>query len=124
MNALELGPPPPVEEAVPDNVKALLTEMTDKTKEVETLLQEGSTGQIWVPALRTKNLGVALYTDHVNEIPASQRPLAESAVNRLLRSAFLLDAFGDLGDTDKIRSVNTVFTQAVNDLKAAYATVR
>jgi hypothetical protein len=81
-------------------------------------------GEYWVPALRTKDLGLALVNDHLKEIPSGRRAAAENAVGRLLRAAYAIDGYGDLGDFEKILSAHEEFASAVNDLRSAYASIK
>ena len=67
---------------------------------------------------------MALVNDHLNEIPTRQRSVAENAADRLLRAAYAIDNFGDLGDREKLISAYETFVVAVNDLKSAYASIR
>ena len=86
--------------------------------------QRAPVGEYWVPALRSKDLALALLNAHGDEIPARQRATAENAVSRLLRAAYAIDNFGDLGDFEKIVSAHDEFVTAVDDLKAAYASIK
>jgi len=42
------------------------------------------------------------------------------AVNRLVRTAYLLDAFGDLGNKEKIAAAYERFAAAVQDIESAF----
>lgn len=125
-NQLELlSPIIPQEDPIPATSKEILAEMAVKSQELDTDLAEGvPLGQLWVPALRTKNLALALVNDHLNELPNQQRVIAENAANRLVRAAWAIDNLGDLGDKEKIMAVHVVFSAAVSDLKGAYASTR
>jgi hypothetical protein len=121
---LEIVPDKMIEIPVlPNTPKELLAELKKSNDELKALMDEGKTREIWVPALRTKDIAVKL-ADYVNDIPERQRPLATSAVNRVVRSAWELDDLGDLGDNEKIIGVYTLFMAAVNDLTTSYESVR
>ena len=125
-NQLEFMPPIiPQEDPIPATSKEILAELTVKSQELQTELADGTNlAQLWVPALRTKNLALALVNDHLNELPNRQRIVAENAANQLVRAAWAIDNLGDLGDKEKILAVHVVFAAAVSDLKGAYATAR
>ncbi len=115
----------PQEAPIPSTSKEILVQLEASEKQLAAEIAEGAPlGQLWVPALRGKNLALALVNDHLTELPSQQRLLCESAVNRLLRAAFAIDNFGDLGAKDKIVAVHGVFAESVATLKAAYASVR
>jgi hypothetical protein len=112
-------------EPIPATAREILAELKARDKELsEKIEQHAPLGEYWVPALRTKDLALALVTDHLNEIPAARRAAAEDAVRRLTRVAYAIDNFGDLGDFDRIVSAYGEFAIAVTDLKNAYASIQ
>ncbi|HKT81297.1 MAG TPA: heavy metal-binding domain-containing protein [Vicinamibacterales bacterium] len=119
-----MAPIVPQEDPIPASAKDVMKELDAKTQEVEQLIRDGSLPMVWVPAMRSKNLALALLDDHLKEIPEKDRPLATSAVNRLLRAAWQIDTLGDLGDKDKILTVHSEFSEAAKDLTSAYASLR
>ena len=113
------------QEPIPTSAREILAELNARSQELERKIQEGAPlGEYWVPALRTKDLALALVSDHLNEIPSRQRPAAENAAGRLVRAAYAIDNFGDIGDREKILSAHDVFALAVNELRSAYASIR
>jgi hypothetical protein len=112
-------------EPIPAKAKDVLVELNARNKELsEKIEQRAPLGEYWVPALRAKDLALALLNNHLNEIPSRQRASAENAVSRLLRAAYAIDNFGDLGDFEKILSAHEEFVMAVNDLRSAYASIK
>jgi hypothetical protein len=112
-------------EPIPTQTREVLAELNARSKELsEKIEQRAPMGEYWVPALRTKDLALALVNAHLKEIPAGRRTAAENAAGRLLRSAYAIDNFGDLGDFEKILSAHEEFVLAVNDLKSAYASIK
>lgn len=112
-------------EPIPANAREVLAELHARSKELsEKIEHRAPMGEYWVPALRTKDLALALVNDHVKEIPSGRRAAAENAVGRLLRAAYAIDGFGDLGDFEKILSAYEEFVSAVNDLRSAYASIK
>jgi hypothetical protein len=112
-------------EPIPAQARDVLAELTSRNKELsEKIEQRAPMGEYWVPALRTKDLALALVNAHLNEIPSNRRPAAENAAGRLLRAAYAIDNFGDLADFDKILSAHEEFVLAVNDLRSAYASIK
>jgi len=125
-NQLEFMPPNIVQEdPIPPTAKEILAELTAKAQQLaDELEQGGNLGQLWVPALRSKNLSLALVNDHLNEIPNAQRVAALNAANQIVRAAWAIDNFGDLADKDKITAAHEVFASAVKNLRAAYEAIR
>jgi Heavy metal binding domain len=112
-------------EPIPSSAREVLMEIDARRQELAQKIDQGAPlVEFWFPALRTKDLALALITDHLNEIPSRQRSTAEDAVSRLTRAAYAIDNFGDLGDREKLLSAYETFVAAANDLRSAYASVR
>jgi hypothetical protein len=118
---------PPIvsrEDPIPLTSKEILAELTAKSEQLADEIENGAPlGQLWVPALRSKNLAMALINDHLTEIPPLERVAAENAAGRLVRAAFAIDNLADLGDREKVLSAHDVFASAASDLRNAYATI-
>jgi hypothetical protein len=112
-------------EPIPVNAREILMELDSRSRELaQKIEQRAPLGEYWVPALRSKDLALALVKDHQNEIPSDKRASAENAVRRLLRAAYAIDNFGDLGDFEKILSAHEQFESAVKDLRNACASIK
>jgi len=110
---------------IPSTAREILAEMDSQSMELaQKIEQRAPLGEYWVPALRTKDLALALVNDHQQEIPAGKRAAAENAARRLLRTAYAIDNFGDLGDFEKIVSAHEEFALALTDLRAACASIK
>jgi hypothetical protein len=113
------------QDPIPSSAREILAELNARNLELSEKIEQGAPlGEYWFPALRTKDLAMALVNDHLTEIPSRQRTAAENAVDRLLRAAYAIDNFGDLGDRERILSAHDAFVLAVNDLRSAYASIR
>jgi len=112
-------------EPIPAQARDVLAELSARSRELaEKIEQRAPMGEYWVPALRTKDLALALVNAHLTEIPAGRRAAAENATGRLVRAANAIDNFGDLGDFEKILSAHEEFVLAVSDLRSAYASIK
>ena len=49
-----------------------------------------------------------------------RRKIAQPAIGQLVRSAYLLDAFGDLGNKQQIVDAFSIFAAAVKDIQASF----
>jgi hypothetical protein len=108
------------ESKLPADTNGLLETLTSRAKEVETLVNEGSLAQIWLPAIGTKTVALALDSRSAS-LPAARRANVQAAVKRVVAAAWQLDAYGDLGNRAKISEAYQRLASAVTDLKAAYA---
>ena len=90
------------EEPLPTTTAGLLTELANRAQSVKALLDEGNLGGLWYPALRAKDVAVALEENHVSDIAEAQRSKMASAVKRLTLAAWQIDAAGDLGNKERL----------------------
>ena len=75
--------------------------------------------EIYIPALQAKELALALGS-HTVKLGPNRQVIVTLAVKSLVRSAWLLDWYGDLGNRPLIQEAYSVFDSAVRDLRAAY----
>lgn len=111
------------ESTLPTALPELLAELSKRAAEVEQMVNEGNLGQVWLPAMGTKSVALALGT-RASALPERQRAVATVAVKRVVMSAWELDAFGDMGNKQKMSEAYARLASAVADLKAAYAPSR
>jgi len=111
------------EASLPNSTADLLAELTRRAQEVESLLKEGSLAQVWLPAMSTKTVALAL-DSHAGALPERQRALATAAVKRVVTATWELDAYGDLGNKQKIADAYGRLASAIAALKAVYADAR
>jgi hypothetical protein len=104
---------------IPDTVPEMLAQLRARTDQIRQFIDRGSFASIYVPAFQAKDLALALEA-HKNELPAARRKLAEPAFSKLVRSAWLLDAFGDIGNKQQISEAYTKFVEAANNIQSAF----
>jgi hypothetical protein len=104
---------------IPETVNEMLTQLKARNEEVGELVQRGAFGALWVPAFQARDLAIALEA-HLGELPAAGRDLAEPAIHLLVRTAWLLDAFGDIGNRQQIVEADSIFASAVMDVVEAF----
>jgi hypothetical protein len=97
----------------------MLAELKARGEQVGELVQRGAFGAVWVPAFQARDLGIALEA-HLGDLPAAARDAAEPAIQRLVRTAWLLDAFGDIGNRQQIVEAYAVFASAITDITQAF----
>jgi hypothetical protein len=104
---------------LPKDSGELLKLLDLRSEEVQSLIQEGNFGMVYVPTMLAKEVALALQ-DRLSELPARQQIPLTSAVRRLVLAAWRLDQYGDLGDRERITQAHSLFSAAVADIKAAY----
>jgi len=104
---------------IPDTVPEMLAQLRTRTDQIRVFIDRGSFASIYVPAFQAKDLALALDA-RKNELPADRRKAVEPAITKLVRSAYLLDAFGDLGNKQQISEVYTRFVEAERDIQSAF----
>ena len=58
------------------------------------------------------------------DLTDERRKLVEPAIRRLVRAAWLLDAFGDIGNKEQLSGAYAQFAAAVKDVESAYPSQR
>ena len=111
------------QEKLPDTTPELIAELTKRSEDTATQLKQGALGSIWLPAIGTKDVALAL-ENHVSELSDEQRSLFSSALMRLTQAAWQIDADGDLGNKEKLTEDLKGFAAAVADIKAVYGANR
>ena len=111
--------PSQVSGPIPETVNEMLVQLKMRNEQIGELVQRGAFGALWVPAFQARDLAIALEA-HLGELPAVGRDAAEPAIQRLVRTAWLLDAFGDIGNREQIVEADTIFASAVTDVVSAF----
>ena len=111
--------PTPIAAPIPETVPAILADLKIRNDEIRQLIRDGNFGAVWVPAFRAKDLAVAL-EPHIGHLTPADREAAEPALQRLVRFAWLLDSFGDLGNRQQVEDAYAAFGSAVTDVAAAF----
>lgn len=106
-------------QTIPGTVPEILIALRTRTDQIRGLIDKGLFGEVYVPAFQAKDLAVALET-HQSEVSPDRRPVSEAALSTLVRDAYLLDAFGDLGNKQQISDAFTEFNAAATDVMASF----
>ena len=113
------SPPAAAATPIPDTIPETLAQLKARDGEIRDLIRQGNFAAIWVPAFQAKDLGVAL-EPHIGHLSPQAREAAEPALQRLVRFAWLLDAFGDLGNRQQVEDAYSAFARAVGDVASAF----
>jgi len=104
---------------VPDAPSDIASIIEAKNVEVRELVTSGALDRIYLPALQAKDLAVALEA-HLDQLPFEQRRELRWALKQLVRSAWLLDDYGDLGNREKVHVAYEWFDEAVETIRSVY----
>jgi hypothetical protein len=104
---------------IPDTVPEMLAQLKTRTDQIRSFIDKGTFAAIYVPAFQAKDLAIAL-DEHKNELTPERRKLAEPAISKLVRTAYLLDAFGDIGNKQQISEAYAKFLEAAKDIHSAF----
>lgn len=105
---------------IPERTLDIVDAIRARNEEIERLVAEGRFTEIFIPALQSKELALAL-DRRAEELPAAGRNQVRIAVRSLVRSAWLLDWYGDLGNKQQVSEAHDVFDEAVRGIDQVYA---
>jgi len=108
---------------IPTSMSGMLEQLEVREKQVGELIARGDFAAVWVPAFQVKDIAIAL-EPHVTHLSADRRDAGEPALARVVRTAWLLDAAGDVGNRTQIEAVYAAFKTAVADALAAFGEFR
>jgi hypothetical protein len=104
---------------IPETVPEMLAQLRVRDEEIKGFIDRGAFANVYVPAFQAKDLALAL-DEHKKDLPVERQQTAEPAIARLVRYAYILDAFGDLGNRQQIVEAYDRFTVAVKDIETAF----
>jgi hypothetical protein len=104
---------------IPDTVPEILSEIGSRDKQIHDLVEQGRFADVWLPAFEAKDLGLAI-AGRASTLPTYKRRQLDPAVKRLMHAAWMLDAFGDLGNREQITAAYNNFDAAVNEIAAVF----
>jgi Heavy metal binding domain len=104
---------------LPETVPEMLAQLKARREQIKGFIDRGAFAAVYVPAFQAKDVALALDAKKT-ELAADKQRALSPAVNRLIRSAYLLDAFGDLGNKQQIVEAYARFSSAVEDIDAAF----
>jgi len=108
---------------LPSTTAGLIEFINERNDDLKRRLDQGSLGDLWIPALESKEAALALEA-HAAEWPADRRAAVSRAVRDLVIAAWRIDRFGDMGDKPQLVETYRMFAAAIGDLNRAYARQR
>ena len=104
---------------IPDSAFGIAAEIALRDQQIQELIARGAFTEIFIPALQAKELALALQ-QAATDLPAASGNQVRIAVRHLVRSAYLLDWYGDLGNKNNVDSAYAIFGGAVGEINAVY----
>jgi hypothetical protein len=104
---------------IPASMEGMLDQMRARLRHVGELIERGDFDAVYVPAFQVKDIAVAL-EPHLAHLAAAKREAAGPALERVVRHAWLLDAFGDVGNRQQVTDAYAAFTAAVEEVLTAF----
>lgn len=104
---------------IPGTVPEMLQQLRARTDQIRTLIDRGLFADVYVPAFQAKDVALALEA-HQQDLTPDKRRVTEPAIAKLVRSAYMLDAFGDLGNKQQISAAFDQFASASKDILTAF----
>jgi heavy metal-binding protein len=104
---------------VPETVPEMLAQLQTRNDQIKMFIDRGAFASVYVPAFQAKDLALAL-DDKKKALPPEQQRVVGPAVTEVIKTAYLLDAFGDLGNKQQIVDAYSRFSAAVKRLESAF----
>ena len=104
---------------IPERTLDIVSGISARNDEIERLVAEGRFTEIFIPALQSKELALAL-DQRAETLPVEGRNQVRIAVRSLVRAAWLLDWYGDLGNKQQVSEAHDVFDEAVRGINGVY----
>jgi hypothetical protein len=108
---------------IPSTVPEILAQLRVRDGQVRELLDRGNLAAVFVPAFQARDLALALER-RLTDLPAARRDAGESAIRELVQAAWLLDAFGDVGNAEQAKAAFVPFHAAASRIAAAFGEIR
>jgi hypothetical protein len=105
---------------IPASVPEIISQLRIRDGQVRELIERGNLPAVFVPAFQARDLTLAL-EGRLGDMAPARRDAAESAIRDLVRAAWLLDAFGDVGNADQVRAAYVPFHDAAVRIGTAFA---
>lgn len=119
MLASSIAPPTTIQVSIPDRPDEIAAEIRARDLRVKELMAKGAFTDVWVPALEAKDLGLAL-DRRLDSLPEARRLAVKLAIKQLVRAAWLLDWYADLGDRQQVTEAYRIFASAIAQIVTAY----
>ena len=104
---------------IPTSQRQIVSEIVTRDQEVQELIGSGAYTGLFLPALQAKHLALGLDT-HWNQLSMDDRNALMVAVRGVVRGAWLLDLYGDLGNKIEIDKAYRIFGASIGQIRHIY----
>ena len=104
---------------IPASSVQIAIEIAARDREIQQLIERGSFTEIFIPALQGKELALALQRSS-STLSTTDHNRVRIAVRHLVRAAYLLDWYGDLGNRNDVARAYLAFGSAVEEISSVY----
>lgn len=111
----DASPPPKIalpEFRIPETADEIYAEILRRDDRLQELIKKGRWPDLYIPALEAKDLVLALSKTEGERVAIPAK--------KLVRAAWLLDTYGDLGNRLQVESAYRLFDEAIRQLEGAY----
>jgi hypothetical protein len=108
---------------IPDTPGAILEMLRERRVELHDVVARGGLSEVWVAALQSKDLALALEL-HAREFPDARRRAVADATREIVQAAFRLDSSGDRGEREAVQRAAAQLERGVDALDAAFGAKR
>jgi len=105
---------------IPDSVPEMLAQLDTRKDQIGALIERGNFAAVFVPAFQARDLALAL-EERLGTLPVTSRQRGAPAIQRLVRAAWMLDAFGDVGNKQQLTDAFMLFSSAVTEVGSVFA---
>ena len=105
---------------IPEMTADIVANISTLDQNLQELIGRGAFTEVFIPALQAKELALAL-NERSETLPERQRDDVRIAVRHLVRAAWLLDWYGDLGNKQQVSGAYDIFGSAASDIARIYA---
>jgi hypothetical protein len=100
---------------VPDDAADVRRLLAERVTIIGELVKKGAFSEVWVPAFQAKDLALSLDI-RTGQLPVARRLPASSAIERLVRAAWALDASGDTGNRADVEEAYAALVEASREI--------
>ncbi len=104
---------------IPEQTRDIVAGISARDEELQALIGSGRFTEIFLPALQAKELALVL-SDRAADLPGQERNELRIAVRHLVRAAWLLDWYGDLGNKQQVSGAYEIFGTAASEISRLY----